>query len=125
MLTSKDRQLVFDFYFFHKQSPLNTATEDNWRFHQILFRAIPLNIGFTAIAGVVAYKLLFSPRTGFMGRSVRRGVGLLGVSCYCLYEGLWRFSNEFYSQEALTLARKYETEVEAYNDHYRRLYGNK
>lgn len=125
MLNSRERKLVTDFFFFENQNFLNTAPEDHWRFRQILVRAIPLNAAYTGIVGVVAYKLLFSPKTGLMGRNVRRGAGLLSVFTYCIYEGLWRFSDEFYSVETLELASKYEKEVDAFNSHYHRLYGNK
>ncbi|CAG9335315.1 unnamed protein product [Blepharisma stoltei] len=124
-LSKDEKQLIFDYFFYHIQSPLNTNAEDYRKFNTYTFRAIKLNFLYTLAFGMASYNLFFQKDWGILRGVVKPGLvafGLFGYSCIMFAR---RFNNAIYNEEALECAKKYEKDVERYNDHYRRIYGNK
>lgn len=124
-VSQQQAELIRDYIAFHLHSPLNSAQDDYRHFNHVLFNAFKLNLFYTLGVGAVYFQLLFSRKRGVLRGfiSPRRGaVVLLG---YCSLQYYNRVRRSIYSQESLECALKYQTEVERYNDHFRRLYGNR
>jgi len=123
-LSPQEKKLVTDYLFFHLHSPLNSQPEDYRKFNGLLFRAFKLNMLYTVGVGWGCYRLLFKRNTGVFSGLVGPGKAALGLSVYCFIAFSNRLQNELYSAEALNYAQKYENQVEKYNSHFSRIYGN-
>lgn len=124
-LTNSEKQLIFDYVFFHIQSPLNTNQDDYRKFNGFLFRAIKMNAIYTGIIGASTYMFLFHRDKGAFRGIVRPGLAGVGMICYSMAMFGIRIGQTLYTDESLECAKKYAKEVDDFNDHYRRIYGNK
>ena len=123
--TRGDIQLINDYIFFHMYNPLTTNPDDYKHFNEVLFRAIKLNAAFSAGIGVAYFALLFNKRRGILRDFFPRGLGAAFLTMYALRQFKVRFDNCLYTEESLKLAKKYEAQIDEYNDHFRRVHGNK
>lgn len=123
--TKGDIQLIKDYVFFHIYNPLTTNPDDYRHFNEVLFRAIKLNAGFTLGMGMAYFALLFNRKRGILRDLFPRGLGAAFITMYCLRQFKIRLDNGLYTEESLKLAKKYEGDIDGFNDHFRRLHGNK
>ena len=123
--TRGDIQLINDYIFFHMYNPLTTNPDDYKHFNEVLFRAIKLNAVFTVGMGVAYFALLFNERRGIFRDLFPRGLGAALLTIYGLRQFKVRFDKCLYTEESLKLAKKYEAQIDEYNDHFRRVHGNK
>ncbi|OMJ80815.1 hypothetical protein SteCoe_18871 [Stentor coeruleus] len=124
-LTLGQKQLVWDYIFFHYHSPLNTNPEDYRKFNLLMFRAIKLNFIYTAGFGGLSYYLCSKMTQAWLKNVSKPGYIALIISVYSTIQYTRRMKNIIYSEDALKCAVKYEQEVYRYNDHFKRLYGNR
>ena len=122
-LSNSEKQLIWDYIFFHYQSTLNTNPEDYRAFNYLMFRAIKMNFAYTVGLGMGMYYFLIGKKGIFKGYT-SPGYIALGITIYSSIQFYTRVQNLVYSEEALKYAMKYNQDVKKYNDHYRRLYGN-
>ena len=123
-LSSSDKQLIFDYIFYHYHSPLNTNPEDYRHFNQIMFRAIKLNFIYTLSFSGILFHILHRSQKSILKSYTYPGYTLSIISLHSLFQYTIRLKSEIYSQESLSCAKKYESQIEEYNDHFRRIYGN-
>ena len=123
-LSPPDKQLVFDYIFYHYHSPLNTNPEDYRHFNHLMFRAIKLNLLYTLTFSSVLYHILHRSQQALLRGIAYPGYTLSLLLIYSTFQYTARLKSEIYSVESLNCAKKYEIQVEEYNDHFRRLYGN-
>lgn len=123
--TATQKQLVWDYIFFHYHSPLNTNPEDYRKFNLLMFRAIKLNFIYTASFGGLSYYLCSKMTRAWLKNASKPGYVAGVILMYSTIQFVRRMKCTVYSQEALQCAMKYEQDVYSYNDHFRRLYGNR
>lgn len=122
--TPSEVQLLWDYMAFHLHSPLNTAQEDYRDFNHILFNTFKLNFLYTSALYVGYYQALFSPKRGIFRGFINPHQGLLLLFGYSIVQYYNRVRCTLYRPEALECARKYEKDVERFNDYHHRMYGN-
>lgn len=123
-LSKSDKQLIFDYIFYHYHSPQNTNPEDYRHFNQIMFRAIKLNFIYTLSFSAILYQILHRSPKSILKSYTYPGYTLSILLIYSGIQYTIRLNKEIYSLESLNCAKKYATQVEEYNDHFRRIYGN-
>ena len=123
--TGQEAQLLRDYIAFHLHSPLNSAQDDYRHFNHVLFNAFKLNFVFTVAVVAGYYQALFSPKRGILRGFINPHQGLLLLFGYSLFQYYNRVRCTLYRPEAIECAKKYEKDVERYNDYHHQLYGNK
>lgn len=122
--TREDLRLLWDYVFFHLHSPLNSAQDDYRHFNHVLFNTFKLNFMYTSAMTVAYYHLLFSSKRGLLRGFVSPRHGILMLLGYETVQYVHRVRCTLYRPEAVECARKYTQDVERFNDHYHRMYGN-
>lgn len=124
-LTSSEKSLIKDYIFFHYHSPNNTNPEDYRRFNYQMFHATKLNFLYTISFSSLLYYFLHRSSRAIFKSYVSPGYSFLLLTIYSSYQFLARLNSNIYNEDSLSCAQKYSQSVSDYNDHFRRIYGNK
>jgi hypothetical protein len=123
-LSRYEKKMIWDYIFFHYHSPLNTHPDDYRKFNAIMFRGIKLNALYSIGSGALIYHFLIGRDNGVLKGLSTKGYILTGVFLYGFSQFYIRMKQIVFSDESLECALNYKADVQRYNDHYRRIYGN-
>ena len=124
-MTSSEKSLIKNYIFFHYHSPNNTNPEDYRRFNYQMFRATKVNLLYTLSFSSLIYYILHRSSRAVFKSYVTPGYSFILLAAYSSYQFATRLNSELYNDESLSCAQKYSSSVSDYNDHFRRIYGNK